>query len=91
MVTGHIIFDVKIDFMRKARWVLDGHIIPDPVGSMYASVVSRKIVRVAFTCAVLNNLNVWATDIQNAYLQALSSQRYYIVCGAEFGLENIGK
>ena len=23
--TGHIIFDVKMDFTRKARWVLDGH------------------------------------------------------------------
>ena len=23
--TGHIIWDVKIDFTRKARWVLDGH------------------------------------------------------------------
>eukprot|EP00957_Ditylum_brightwellii_P186380 14191061-Ditylum_brightwellii.AAC.1 len=77
--------------MRKARWVLDGHRIPDPVGLMYSSVVSREIVRIAFTCAVLNNLDVWATDIQNAYLQALSSQRHYIVCGAEFGLENIGK
>jgi hypothetical protein len=41
MVTGHIIFDVKMDFTRKARWVLDGHKTPDPVGSTYAGVVSR--------------------------------------------------
>jgi hypothetical protein len=24
-VTGHMIFDVKMDFTYKARWVLDGH------------------------------------------------------------------
>ena len=24
-VIGHLVFDVKIDFTRKARWVLDGH------------------------------------------------------------------
>ena len=24
-VTGHIIWDVKMDFTRKARWVKDGH------------------------------------------------------------------
>jgi hypothetical protein len=27
-VTGHIIFDVKMDFTRKAHWVLDGHKTP---------------------------------------------------------------
>ena len=24
-VTGNLVFDVKIDFTRKPRWVLDGH------------------------------------------------------------------
>ena len=80
-----------MDFTRKARWVLDGHKTPDPVGSTYAGVVSRESVRIAFTYAALNNLDVWAADIQNAYLQPPSSQKHYIVCGAEFGLENVGK
>jgi hypothetical protein len=30
-VMGHIIFDVKMDFTRKARWVLDGHKTPNPI------------------------------------------------------------
>eukprot|EP00957_Ditylum_brightwellii_P049893 3782347-Ditylum_brightwellii.AAC.1 len=38
IVTGHIIFDVKMGFMRKARWVLDRHKTPDPVKSTYAGV-----------------------------------------------------
>jgi hypothetical protein len=90
-VTGHIIFDVKMDFTRKARWVLDGHKTPNPIGSTYAGVVSRESVRIALTYAALNGLDVVAADIRNAYLQAPSSQKDYIICGPEFGLENKGK
>ncbi len=90
-VTGHLIWDVKMDFTRKARWVLDGHKTPDPIGSTYAGVVSRESVRISFTYAALNGLDVCAADIRNAYLQALSSQKDYIVCGPEFGIENVGR
>ena len=55
-VTGHMVFDVKMDFTRKARFVLDGHKTADPVGSTYACVVSRESVRIAFTYAALNTL-----------------------------------
>jgi hypothetical protein len=34
---------------------------------------------------------VFAADIRNAYLQAPSSQNDYIICGPEFGIENVGK
>ena len=90
-VTGHIIFDVKMDFTRKARWVLDGHKTPALNVSTYARVVSRESVRIALTYAALNGVDVVAADIRNAYLQAPSSQKDYIICGPEFGLENVGK
>lgn len=90
-VTGRLIFDVKMDFTRKARWVLDGHKLPDPGVSTYAGVVSRESVRIALTYAALNDIDVYAADIQNAYLQAPSSQKHYITCGLEFGLEHVGK
>ena len=57
-VTGHIVWDVKMDFTRKARWVLDGHKTPDPIGSTYAGVVSRESVQIALTYAALNDLDV---------------------------------
>ena len=90
-MTGDIVWDVKMDFTRKARWVLDGHKTPDPEGSTYAGVVSRESVRIALTYAALNGLDVFAADIRNAYLQAPSSQKDHIICGPEFGLENQGK
>ena len=89
-VTRHLVWDVKMVFTRKARWVLDGHKTPDLIGSTYARVVSRESVHIALAYAALNDLNVFAADIWNAYLQALSSQKDYIFCGPEFGVENIG-
>ena len=89
--SGHLIFDVKMDFTRKARWVLDGHKTADPAGSTYAGVVSRESVRIALTYAALNEIDVLAADIQNSYLQAPSSQKHFVICGDEFRLENIGK
>ena len=61
--SGHLIFNVKMDFTRKAIWVLDGHGSTDPVGSTYAGLVSRYSVRIAFTYAALNNIDVLAADI----------------------------
>ena len=43
------------------------------------------------TYAALNGLDIFATDIRNAYLQAPSSRKDYIICGPEFGIENVGK
>ena len=74
-VTGHMIFDVKMAFKRKARFILNGHKTPSPLGSTYAGVVSRESVRIAFTYAALNGLDVFAADIRNAYLQAPLSQK----------------
>ena len=30
-------------------------------------------------------------DIRNAYFQSPTSQKHYIICGPEFGMENVGK
>ena len=85
--SGHLIFDFKMDFTRKARWVKDGHLTPDAIDSNFAGVVSRESVRIAFTYAALNGLDVCATDIKAAYLQAPTSEKNYIICGKEFPLE----
>ena len=90
-VTRHLVWDVKMDFTRKARWILDVHKTLDPIGSTYAGVVSRESVCIPLTYAALNDLDAFAANIQNAYLQALSSQKDYIICGPEFGVENIGQ
>ena len=87
----HMIYDVKMDFTRKARWVKDGHRTPDPESSSYAGVVSRESIRIMLTHAALHDVPVVAVDVRNAYLQAPTSEKHYIICGPEFGLEHAGK
>ena len=89
--SGHLVFDVKMDFTRKARWVKDGHLTPDPIDSNFAGVVSRESVRIALTYAALNGLDICAADIKSAYLQAPTSEKHYIICGSEFPLEYQGR
>ena len=67
-VSGHIVFDMKIDFTRKARWVLDRHKTTDPDRSTYTGVVSRDSVKIVFTYTALNDLEVCIADIRNIYL-----------------------
>jgi hypothetical protein len=86
-----MVFDVQMTLERKAHWVKDGHKTPEPSWSTYAGVVSCESVRIAFTYASLMGLDICACDIQNAYLQVPSSEKQFIICGPEFGLENVGK
>ena len=80
-----MIYDIKMDFTRKARLVAEGCRTPNPVTSTYAGVVFRESVRIARTYASLNGLDVWSADVQNVFLQAPCSKKYYTVCGTEFG------
>ena len=83
----HMIFDIKLGegFRRKARMVGGGHQVETPAHMTYASVVSRETVRIALTIAALHDLEVKASDIQNAYLTAPCAEKIWTVLGAEFG------
>ena len=72
-VTVHLVFDVKMDFTSKARWVLDSHNTSTPIGSMYAGVVSRDSFSIALTYATLNDLDICAAEIRNSDLKYASS------------------
>ncbi len=90
-MSGHIIFDMKMNFTRKAEWVKDGHLTHDLDNSKYVGVVSRESIQIALVYAVFHGIEVLAADIRNVYLQAPTSEKHYIMCGEEFGLENVGK
>jgi hypothetical protein len=87
----HMIFDIKMEGLtRKARFVAGGHTTETPVSLTYSSVVSRDSVRIAFLIAALNDLEVWAADVGNAYLNAKCRERIWTIAGPEFG-SNQGK
>ena len=87
----HLIFDVKMDFTRKARFVAGGHMTNPPAEITYSSVVTRDSIRLAFLIAALNDIKILATDIGNAYLNAKPREKVYLAAGPEFGAELQGR
>ena len=84
-----MIFDVKIgeSFHQKAWFVAGGHTTETPASLTYSSADSCDTVRIALTIAVLNNLQVMSSDIQNAYLTAACCEKIWTYAGLEFGSE----
>ena len=83
-ITCHLIFDVKMDLTRKARYVAGGHLTDPPSSLTYASVVTRDSVRLGFLIAALNNLDILTGDVQNAYLNAPTTEKVYFTAGSEW-------
>ena len=80
-----------MDFTWKARWVKDGHKTPDSTTLSFSGVVSWESISIGLTYAGLLGLPVIGGDITNAYLQSPRSEKKIIVCGPEFGFENVGR
>ena len=78
-----MIFYVKLGekFRRKARLVGGGQTKTAPASITYSSVVSRDSVRIALTIAALNDLDIQACDIQNAYLTEVCRENIWTSAG----------
>ena len=80
----HLVFAVKFDGRHKARLVADGHLTPEPIENIYSGVVSLRNLRLVIFLGELNHLDLWGADIGNAYLEAFTDEKLYIVAGPEF-------
>ena len=80
----HFVYNVKHDGRYKARLIAGGHLTEVPFYSVTSSVVSLRGLRIAIFIAELNGLQVWATDVGNAYLEAPTQEKVYIIGGTEF-------
>ena len=72
----HLIYAVKHDGRHKARLVADGHLTDIPLNSVYAGVVSICGMRICLFLGELNDMEAYATDIGNAYLEAKHLRQY---------------
>ena len=81
----HFVFAVKHDGRHKARLVADGHLTDTPIDSVYSGVVSLRSLRLVVFIAELNQLDLWGADIGNAYLEAKTKEKVYIIGGTGFG------
>ena len=80
----HFMFAVKHDGCNKARLFADGHLTREPVETVYSGVVSLRCLRIVMSLSELNQLELWGTDIGNAYLEAHTKEKLFIVAGPEF-------
>ena len=81
----HFIFNIKHDGHHKVQHIAGGHLTNVPIDSIYSGVVSLWGLHMVAFISKLNDLELWATDIGNAYLEALMTKTIYIVAGQEFG------
>ena len=77
-------FDVKHCGKFKARLVADGDLTKEPMETVYSGVGSLRNLRLAMFLGEFNNLELWGADVGNAYLQAHTKEKLYIVGGPEF-------
>ena len=89
-IACHMVFEIKMDFTRKARYVAGGNTTEPPAEATYSSVVSRESVRIGFLIAALNDLEICAADVTNAYINADCREKIWTVAGPEFGATEQG-
>ena len=53
--------------------------------SVYSGVISLRGLRLVMFLAELNKLLLWGRDAGNAYPEALTKEKLYIIAGPEFG------
>jgi hypothetical protein len=81
----HFVYACKHDGQRKARLVAGGHLTDTPIDSVYSSVVTLRGIRTVTFLSELNGLELWGTNIGNAYLESVTKKKVYIIAGPEFG------
>ncbi len=87
----HMIFDIRPDFTWKSRYVAVRHCTEAPSSITFSSVVTRESVRIAFSIAALNDLDILSADIGSAYLQAPAHEKGNTTAGPKFGSNHVGK
>ena len=72
------VFDINMeDFQRKACLLVGDHMTHTPNIIIYSSVVTRVIMCIALTMAVLHDLKFKATDVLNASLMAPNREKIW--------------
>ena len=80
----HIVWDCKFDLRRKARLVASGNLTPPTTDNAFSGIVSLDGVRTVMFLSELNELQLCAADIGNAYLESRTREKLAVIAGPEF-------
>ena len=81
----HMIFDIKHDLRRKARFVVGGHVIDSSEHTTYSSTIKDISVRLMMLVAAKYGLGMISGDIGNAFCTAPCAEKIWSVAGEQFG------
>ena len=84
-INCHIMFDVRMDFQQKARFVAGIHMTEALNSITYFSVVSRDSISIGFLLAYIHGIDITAIDLYNTYLNAPCVEKIWFVGGDECG------
>ena len=84
-ITMHLVYVVIHDGRFTSRLVAGGHLTDTPIDSVYSGVVSPRGLRTIIFLGELNELEPWATNIGNDYLESTTKEKVCICAGSEFG------
>ena len=83
-IRAHFMFDVKHNSRCKARIFANGNLADVSLSSAYSGVVSLRGIHIELFLMELNSLELWNTDIGNAYLEALTKEKVYVIARRGF-------
>ena len=84
-----IIFDVKVDLIRKSILVIGGRVVDSSRHNLYASTMKSVSARILMTIAAANSLDVMPGDIDNAYLNFKKEEKMYTHASPDFEVVGI--
>ena len=84
-IRTHLVYAVKHDGRHKERMVAYGNLTDIPMDSIYSGVVSLRGLRLVIFIAEMNDLETYATNIGNDYLEAYTKEKVCFIASKEFG------
>ena len=85
LISVHKIFDIKVNRRHTRCVVVDEYLTATPLESVYSGVVSLRGLRICVFIDELDSMEPLATDVGNAYLEAITSDKVCIRARSEFG------
>ena len=79
-----MVYAIKHDGRHKARLVANGNFMGPITKANYSGVVLLQSIRLIAFISKLNELELWAADISNAYLMFYMDEKVCIIAGPEF-------
>jgi len=83
----HFVFNIKFDLWHKARLVADRNHTQPPKKDIFSGVVGMDTMWIGFLLAAMNDLQVCAANIGNAFLYRLTKEKVCIIARKEFGTD----